>query len=185
MPAASVPGRACPSRRTVVGAALVLPAATAAGCTLSGPEPERSPEPGAAPADPDVALLDDVAASIAALTDLYDAVTERHRRLRDDLAPLLEAHRAHEAALGQASPAGARGAGRRRGRRDRRARGRVGVPAREALAVRRLAETERKTSEQLLVAARRAASGGFAQLLASMSASCAQAVQVLGQVGGR
>ncbi|HEX2175669.1 MAG TPA: hypothetical protein VHG70_07140 [Nocardioidaceae bacterium] len=171
-----------PSRRTVVAAALAVP--VAAGCTLSGPAPERSPVRRSTEVDPDVALLEEVAASTEALVTLYEAVVGRHRGLRRDLRPVLDAHRAHAAALGDAAPR--RGsARRRRRRRGGQGDGPVDVPAQESRAVRRLAGAERQAASDLLDATRRAASGAFARMLASMSASSAQAVRVLGEVGGR
>lgn len=186
MPAAAVPGPTRPSRRTVVRAAVLVPAASAAGCTLSGPEPEHPRRRAAAPEDPDVALLARVAASTTALVELYEAVAARHRALRADLSPLLAARRAHEDALGQAAP-GRRGQPPRRGGRgrDRQSAGTVEVPRRPGAAVRLLADAEREQSARLLDATRQAASGGFAQLLASMSASCAQSSRVLTEAGGR
>jgi hypothetical protein len=173
-----------PSRRSVLAAALAVPAATAAGCTLSGPTPPaRSSAREAPDVDPDVALLEQVSRATAAMVALYEAVVDEHRGLRDDLRPLLAAHRAHEKALGEAAPpedakdrrGGSRGADASAKAAD--------VPRRPEQAVARLESTEQDTSRRLLEATREAESGGFARLLASMSASSAQAALVLGELG--
>jgi hypothetical protein len=164
-----------------VAAALTIPAASVAGCSLSGEAPPRAPAGRSEEVDPDVALLDRVAASTATMVALYEGVVEQHRPLRRDLRPLLAAHRAHADALGDAAPSGDSA-----GRGDRghdRAAGQVQVPAGEARAVRRLREAEREASGELLEATREATSGAFARLLASMSAASAQHEQVLREVG--
>jgi len=165
----------------VLAAALAVPAATAAGCTLSGQQPSKGAAREAPDVDPDVALLEQVSQATAAVVALYEGVIDEHRSLRRALRPLLAAHRAHVDALGQAAPKDAAG-----GRADRRAGPATPhVPRRPEQAVRRLRSTEQETSERLLQATRQAESGGFARLLASMSASSAQAVHVLAGVGGR
>jgi hypothetical protein len=166
-----------------VAAALTIPAASAAGCSLSGPAPDQAPARGSADVDPDVALLDRVAGATATMVALYEGVVERHRGLRRDLRPLLAAHRAHAAALGDAAPsAGANAESRGRVERDS-STDRVDVPARETAAVRQLRAAEREASGRLLEETRAATSGAFARLLASMSAASAQHVQVLREVG--
>jgi hypothetical protein len=172
-----------PTRRSVLAAALAVPAATAAGCTLSGPTPSRSSAREAPDVDPDVALLEQVSQATSEVVSLYEGVIHEHRSLRRDLRPLLAAHRAHVEALGQAAPEEADG-GRAAGRGASSAKA-PHVPHSPEQAVRRLQSTEGKTSQRLLEATRKAESGGFARLLASMSASSAQAVQQLGDVGGR
>jgi hypothetical protein len=168
-----------PTRRSVLAAALAAPAATAAGCTLSGPTPSKRSAREAPEVDPDVALLERVSQAASAVVGLYEGVIEEHRSLRGDLRPLLAAHRAHVEALGRAAPGEVRG---------RRAAGRGAVaqapdvPRRPEQAVRRLQSTEQDTSRRLLEATRQAESGGFARLLASMSASSAQAGHVLGDL---
>jgi len=174
-----------PSRRSVVAAAIAVPVA-AAGCTLSGPTPTRSPQRRSAEVDPDVALLDEVAAATSAMVDLYEGVLREHQALRGDLRPMLAAQRAHADALGEAAPSGEGGAsgpsgGPSGGPRRRSGRG-VGVPRRPAAAVRELTDAENRSAADLLDATRQAVSGPFAQLLASMSASAAQRVLVLGEV---
>jgi hypothetical protein len=170
-----------PTRRSVLAAALAVPAATAGGCTLGGTTPAKSSAREAPDADPDVALLEQVSEATAAVVALYEAVMDEHRSLRDDLRPLLAAHRAHEDALGEAAPP--------EDARDRRAARRgdasakaADVPRRPDQAVARLESTEQATSRRLLEATREAESGGFARLLASMSASSSQAVLVLGEL---
>jgi len=171
-----------PTRRSVLAAALAAPAATAVGCTLSGPTPARSSAREAPDVDPDVALLEQVSKATTEVVALYEAVIDEHRGLRDGLRPLLAAHRAHEEALGEAAPPESA-----RDRRDaRRGNGSSArtpdAPRRSEQAVAQLESTERDTSRRLLEATRDARSGGFARLLASMSASSAQAVLVLGEL---
>jgi hypothetical protein len=174
-----------PSRRSVVAAAIAVPVA-AAGCTLSGPTPTRSPQRRSAEVDPDVALLDDVAAATTAMVELYEGVLREHPSLRRDLRPMLAAQRAHADALGEAAPSEDRGAsGRSGGSRPsprRRAGQRVEVPRRPAAAVGALTDAETRSAADLLEATGKALSGPFAQLLASMSASASQRVLVLGEV---
>jgi hypothetical protein len=165
-----------------VAAALTLPAASVTGCSLSGPAPRRAPVSRSAEVDPDVALLGRVAGATADMVALYEAVVERHRDLRGDLRPLLAAHRAHAAALGEAAPSG-RGAGAAGAARPQPSAATVDVPRDVAGAVRRLRAAERRTSDDLLEATGQASSGAFAQLLASMSAAAAQHLQVLREVG--
>jgi len=181
-----------PTRRSVLAAALTVPAASAAGCTLSGSASGEGPARRSQEVDPDVALLEDVSQTAAAVVALYEGVIAEHRGLRGDLRPLLATHRAHVEALGQAAPedAGqARGGTGGGGPRDRTGRQAAAqpprVPRRVGQAVHRLQTTERETSDRLLEATRQAESGVFARLLASMSASSAQAAHVLAEVGGR
>lgn len=169
-----------PSRRTVVAAVVTVPAAAAAGCTLSGPTPSRSPERRSAEVDPDVALLGEVAAATEAMVALYEGVLDRHRGLRRELRPLLATHRAHATALGEAAPSDASSQPPRSA--DRTPPAREDVPRRPEAAVRQLRAAERSAAGDLLDATRRAASGPFARLLASMSASVAQHVAVLAEV---
>jgi hypothetical protein len=177
-----------PTRRSVLAAALAVPAATAAGCTLSGQAPSEGSAREANEVDPDVALLEQVSQATDEVVALYEAVIEEHHGLRDDLQPLLAAHRAHVDALGQAAPDAAEGArggqGERGGGRDGSSAQAPHVPRHPKQAVRRLQSTERQTSKRLLEVTREAQSGGFARLLASMSASSAQAAHVLGDLSG-
>jgi len=171
-----------PTRRSVLAAALAVPAASAAGCTSSGPTPATRGSAREAPeVDPDVALLEQVSRATAAVVALYEAVVEEHRGLREDLRPLLAAHRAHEEALGEAAPPGD-AQDRRRGLGSDASAKAPDVPGRPDRALERLVSAERDTSRRLLEATREAASGGFARLLASMSASSSQAVRVLGEL---
>ena len=171
-----------PTRRSVLAAALSVPAATAAGCTLPGQEPGKGTAREAGDVDPDVALLEQVSETAGEVVALYEGVIDEHHSLRRDLRPLLAAHRAHVDALGQAAPDEAHGG--QAGRRGTPPTKAPHVPRRPVQAVQRLQTTERQTSERLLEATRQAESGGFARLLASMSASSAQAAHVLGEVGG-
>jgi hypothetical protein len=174
-----------PSRRTVVAAAVSLPAAAAAGCSLG--TPEESPQAAArGDADPDVALLDEVAGGTQAMVALYEETLRRHGGLRRDLEPLLTAHRAHAEALGEAAPptrgpAGPNsGPGAGAGSRAQQAR--PDVPGRAGAALRELRAAERRAADDLHVATGRADSGAFARLLASMAAASAQHARVLVEV---
>ena len=161
-------------------AVAALPAAVA-GCTLSGPEAEDGQGAAARRAgetDPDVALLDEVAGATETLVALYQSALQQHRDLRGDLRPLLAAHRAHAETLGTAAPPGDHPA-----RRRTLARADTEVSQHQAAAVRELRAAERRSASVLLEATRRARSGAFARLLASMSAASAQHVQVLSGVG--
>jgi hypothetical protein len=174
-----------PSRRNVVAAAIAVPVA-AAGCTLSGPTPTRSPQRRSAQVDPDVALLEEVATATSAMVELYEGVLREHPPLRRDLRPMLDAQRAHADAVGEAAPSEDDGAARRPGAASptpRRRPGRsVDVPRRPAAAIRALTDAESRSAADLMEATRNALSGPFAQLLASMSASASQRVLVLGEV---
>lgn len=176
-----------PTRRSVLAAALAVPAVSAAGCTLSDPASSGRATRESPDVDPDVVLLEEVSQEAAEVVALYEGVIDEHRSLRRDLSPLLAAHRAHVDALGHAAPsedAGSDKGGDRTGRGAAASRA-PHVPRRPEQAVRRLQSTERATSDRLLEATRQAESGGFARLLASMSASSAQAAHVLAEVGGR
>lgn len=149
-------------------AAVLLPGSLAAGCTLSdGTAPARQRT--AAPADnPDLSLLDDAVEVNASLIEVYERTIERHPDLERTLRPLLRSHRAHASAFGDAAPAGA----------DRRSRGPSGrgprVPPRAAAALRNLSDHESENERGCQMRARRAASGEFARLLASIAACSAQ-----------
>jgi type IV pilus biogenesis protein CpaD/CtpE len=175
-----------PSRRSVVAAALAVPVASAAGCTLSDPAPPRRPQ-ASAEADPDVVLLDEASSATDEMVSLYEAVADRHQELRQDLRPFLQAHQEHADALGDAAPPenARRGGGRPGGADVTAPPADVDVPARRAAALRRLTQAERDHAERLLDATRRAASGDFARLLASMSAASTVAAQLLAEAGRR
>jgi hypothetical protein len=77
------------SRRSVLGAAGAVGAAGAiAGCSWFADEPPPPPDP-----------LAPFLAATRALAARYDTVLAAHPDLTGRLAPLLEAHRAHETAL--------------------------------------------------------------------------------------
>jgi hypothetical protein len=177
-----------PSRRSVVAAAIAVPVA-AAGCTLSGPTPTRSRQRRSAEADPDVPLLDEVAAATSAMVEMYEGVLREYPSLRRDLRPMLAAQQAHAAALGEAAPSkedGPSGGSAGPSPSPRRGSGRrVEVPRRPAAAIRALTDAESDSAADLLEATREALSGPFAQLLASMSASASQRVVALREVDAR
>lgn len=175
---------ATPSRRCVVAAAIAVPVTAAAGCTLSGPKPQRTSSQGETEVDPDVVLLSEVAAATKAMVELYEAVLDEHRGLRGELRPLLAAHRVHARALGEAAPADVRSP-RVQERRERERRRRLDVPGRATTALRRVRAAERDLAAELMDACLRATSGDLARLLASMSASSGQNARVLTEAGGR
>jgi hypothetical protein len=79
------------SRRAVLGAmALAGAAATVSGCTWGDSPPPEPPPP-----DPLEPLLE----STRELAEWYDGVLAAHPDLADALAPLRDAHHAHESAL--------------------------------------------------------------------------------------
>lgn len=143
-----------PTRRTVLGAALVAPLAA---CTSSGDE-EPSPPP---PVDPDVVLRDAAVLRERELLATYDAALAASPRLAARLRPLRAEHAEHLAVLQDpalvgsplptASPTPV-------------------APLRPAPGTGALVAAERAASRAHAAAAVRAAPG-LAQVLASLAAS--------------
>jgi hypothetical protein len=110
---------------------------------------------------PDEALVDQVTAELTAAL-----VTALHARrapgLRQLLAPLVRAHRAHIEVLDGSPPATP-----------------AGAPPSASTAVRQVRRTEQRLQASLAAASGRADSGALAKLLASMSASVTQHLAVL------
>ena len=170
------PSRTPVSRRTtlVVGAVGAIGVVVlTSGCDL---DPRAEPGPPApttgAPTDPaadaDLVLLDDVRAGVGTALALVEATRRRHPTLRPLLRPLALAHRAHDAVLADAG----RGSD---GAQDPAPPVR-GDPGRALSALR---GRETRLQRDLSDAAVQAGSGGFARVLASMSASVAQHLTLL------
>lgn len=155
------------SRRTALGGT-AAGLALLAGCELGGGDSEDAPAgsgrgaaPGPDEAAPDVALVSQALAELAASAALVTAVRRRHAALREPLQPLLQTHRGHLNALTGAS-----------GDQPPSTTSRAPTPAGEAL--RKVRVREGRTQRRLARYALDAQSGALAGLLASMSAAVAQ-----------
>lgn len=141
-------------RRGVLATAGAL---SLAACTVRSPLEER-PAPQPVSVDPDIAVRDAAQLAIAAQLAQLRATSKARARLRPRLTALISLHAAHLQALPSSQ-----------------------TPA--ATAGKTLASwadvqaTERSLRHQLDGFAQRAESGGFARLLASMSAGIAQVVR--------
>lgn len=96
----------CPpvvSRRTVLLATGLVPAALVAGCRRASPTPAPSPAASPSP-DPASRLLARAQADERRLLSAYDAALRRHPALRPALDPVRAHHAAHLSALGGTSP---------------------------------------------------------------------------------
>jgi hypothetical protein len=111
---------------------------------------------------PDETLVDDVLDDLAAAVDVVVAA-RAFRALRQSLAPLLRAHRAHVDVLEGEIDAGSD----------------AEAPANADAALLAVRRSERALQASLVDAAQRAESGALARLLASMSASVTQHLAVL------
>lgn len=168
MPPTPPAGRAALSRRAALGLGAGLGVAAVSGCALNNPlSTEETP---AAKAVRD--LAPDVAVAVQAVTLIRGgeaaaaATGDTHPGLATRLAGLLEAHRAHLAAVVDAVPDGV----------DT---GSVGsapyaVPPTPAAALTQLTATERTLHDELVGLALRAESGQFARLLGAMAAALSQ-----------
>jgi hypothetical protein len=171
-----VPASARPvSRRTALGATLggtLSVPGLLAGCSLDPPRPDPSsgaptePEP-----DADVALLGAVLGELDATAALVAATVDRHRRLATRLQPLLDVHASHRAVLDEAAGV------------DQDASGAPPVPGRPVAALDRVRRSETRLTGTLRQATGDAQSGDLARALASMAASLAQHLVVLGSEG--
>lgn len=158
-------GPAALSRRGVLAVAAV---GVAGGCDLDprGAEPTVPTPTAGAPSevgeDTDLLLLDQARAATERALATVLVVRDHHPRLRDSMRPLAVLHRAHATALDEAGRQGADDpvpvpiAG--------------GDPTEALAAVRR---EEARLQRRLAAWSVQAGSGGFAQLLASMSAGVA------------
>ena len=166
------------TRRTVLTGASVATGCLATGCTL-GPERDGSGAQGppaafseSAQPDPDVALAVDALAAEQAALAAIQGTLERHHRLRETLAPMLVAHRAHVSLLAQAAPKGSPSSATSSPSGASPAPFRVRSGGGEAL--RSLSEMELGLTTSTKRGSFAAESGAFARLLASMAAASAQ-----------
>ncbi len=151
-------------RTTLVAAPLTALSAGLAGCRWgpaddAGSTPSNRSDP--APVDDDTALAGTALAATAAVADLVTRVAARHRGLAGPLADVSLMHQAHADLLAEAGDAPEPSEPKP-------------VPGRGAVALALVLTEERRLQTTLATAAGRAASGGFARALASMSASVAQ-----------
>lgn len=150
------------TRRTalVASGGLALAAGTTA-CTVRSPLEARPTETATpAPLDPDLALRDRALLAIATQGALVTSTLKVRPRLTARLTPLQTLHQAHAAALPEAEESAP-----------------ARVPAGTWATV---LQGERTLQRQLASFAQQAESGGFARLLASMSAGVAQALAGVG-----
>ena len=159
-----VPMRRALSRRTLVTAGLTAGAATVLpGCSVESPL--REDRPARRRLAPDVAVAATALAELRATRRAAVATIRRFPALWADLDPVVAMHRAHEASLVDAVPAGADPATPV---------GPYAVPRRRPAAVTALREREQELHERLATLAGRAQSGEFARLLASAGAAVQQ-----------
>jgi hypothetical protein len=156
------------SRRAALGLGAGLGVVAVSGCALNNPlSTEETP---AAKAVRD--LAPDVAVAVQAVTLIRSgeaaasATSDKHPGLATNLAGLLEAHRAHLAAVVDAVPDGV----------DTGSAGSApyAVPPTPAAALTQLAATEQSLHDELVGLALRAESGPFARLLGAMAAALSQ-----------
>jgi hypothetical protein len=172
MPPTRPAGRAALSRRAALGLGAAVGAglgvAAVGGCALNNPlSTEETP---AAKAVRD--LAPDVAVAVQAVTLIRGAQAaaaatgDAHPGLGARLAGVVEAHRAHLAAVVDAVPDGV----------DTGSTGSTpyAVPPTPAAALTQLESTERTLHDELVGLALRAESGPFARLLGAMAASLSQ-----------
>lgn len=159
---------AAATRRTTLGA-LLLGLGAVAGCDLGSSTGDADPSAGAT-VDPDVGLVHDVLAEIAAVAGLVSSVGAAHAPLGDPMAALGRMHDAHAAALDAAPPSTAS----------------ASAPgfANAAAALRAVRRREQRLEHQLVDWSVAARSGALARLLASMSAGVAQHLAVLPRTVG-
>ena len=145
------------SRRLTLLAGTALPLTFATACTVRSPlEARPTTDPAPAPTDPDLALRDAAQAALVAQLDLIASTMAARPRLEARLTPLKTMHVAHFTAL----PGGP-------GQRS-------STPP--AATWDSILDSERALQRRLAGLAQRAESGGFARLLASMSAAIGQAL---------
>jgi len=156
------------SRRAALGLGLGVGVAGLAGCALN--DPLRDHETPAARAvrdlSPDVAVAVQAVTLIRAAQSAVTATGAQHPALAPKVAGLLEAHRAHLAAVVDAVPDGV----------DTEPSGGASyaVPAVPAAALGQLVAAEHSLHDELVGLALRARSGPFARLLGAMAAALSQ-----------
>ncbi|ROR92100.1 hypothetical protein [Nocardioides aurantiacus] len=160
------PTRRTLSRRTLVTGGLAVGAAATVlpGCSVDTPlRGDDTPRP-RRPA-PDVAVATTALAELRATRRALAATTRRFPGLASRLDPVGSMHRAHEASLVDAVPAGADPSTPARP---------YAVPRRRPAALRALEQREQELHDRLATLAAQAQSGEFARLLASMGAGVQQ-----------
>lgn len=160
------PTRRALSRRALVTGGLAIGAAVAVlpGCSVeTSLRGEDSPRPRRLA--PDVAVATTALAELRATRRALTATTGRFPGLRAALDPVGSMHRAHEASLVDAVPAGSDPSTPARP---------YAVPRRRPAALRALEQREQELHERLATLAGQAQSGEFARLLASMGAGVQQ-----------
>lgn len=154
------------------------------GCTLSGQRSDRTDSRSEqAEDDPDVAVLDSATAHVDELVALCEQVVSEQPALTPQVQPLLATHRRHAEVLGSAKAVGAP---------PRRSPDASGTPTGTATpeplpggrtaVLSLVAAAEQRAAQAHLRHVRRAESGQFAQLLASISAAESQHATVLEEV---
>jgi hypothetical protein len=173
------------SRRRLVIAAAALPAAwLAGGCTTDDSVPDGSVSdssvsdssaPDADAPDPDVAVLEEATAVVDDLTRLVSRAIAERPALAPTLQPVLATHHRHAEVLGAASQSSSHPPTRPPGASS------GPLPAGRAQVLSFVAEAERFAATVHRSQVRRAESGQFASLLASISAAESQLGVVVGE----
>ncbi len=194
------PSRPTAGPRLTRRAALATLVAAVGGITVGCTSPsddrkgrDTAPEPPEPSVDPDVAVAAEALANQREVLALLEATTDRHPRLRAELAPAVDAHRSHAAMLSRAvpydmpvspssspsqapstsadpSPEGTASPG---------ATTTPAVPGKRGRALAQVVAAERALATSTKRHAFRAQSGAFARLLGSMAAASAQYAVVL------
>lgn len=162
------------SRRTTLAAVLCGPLTMSACDSPFGDRPANTPRrpPATAEVDPslsgDEALVASVLAALDRSVAMVEAVSRQHPQLAGTLAPLAATQAAHEAVLVEARVA-----------EDRAPVEPLSAPPRAAAAAAAARRTARSYQAVLRESLMAAESGGFARMLASMSAGVGQHLAVL------
>jgi hypothetical protein len=184
------------TRRAALATLAAAVGGLAVGCT--SPSDDRkgrdtAPEPPEPSIDPDVAVAAEALANQREVLALLEATTDRHPRLRPELAAAIDAHRAHEAMLSRAvpddvpvspSPSASQAPTTStepapEGTASPGATSTPDVPGRRSRALAQVVAAERALATSTKRHAFRAQSGAFARLLGSMAAASAQYAVVL------
>jgi len=161
------------SRRAALGLGAGLGIAGVAGCALNNPLASEDTPAAKATRDlaPDVAVAVNAVTLIRGAQAAVTATGDQHPGLADRLTGLLEAHRAHLAAVVDAVPDGV----------DTSPVGGTAyvVPPNGQAALAQLTTAEQALHDQLVGLALRAQSGPFARLLGAMAAALSQQLRGL------
>ena len=153
------------SRRAVLAAGVGIVGLAATACTVDNPVTEdEEPRPSTELA-PDVAVAGRALSEITAVRAAANRTIARHPGIRPELVAVVRMHRAHERSLVDAVPEQAR---------PSTAPTPYAVPRDRDAALKRLAARERRLHLVRDALARRAESGDFARLLASMGTAVNQ-----------